>query len=294
MLRSEGPDVEPPPGTLSAPFHPGPEVPVPASDTVQRLAVALLLALLGTTAACGSDTKPASADSRATPALGTCRTITPKQTEQPSNSSPPGACSRKHTAETFAVGTFPAELATASYTDPRLGRYIYRTCGPAFVRFLGGDESIAQRSLFSWAWFRPSKAAWQQKVRWYRCDVVGGPSAATSYRSLPRTAKGFLSAAPPEAWMMCALGERMAGSKKVPCTQQHTWRAVTTIKLGEPADPYPGDRLAQIRSQQFCSDSIGAWLNYPTTDYDYGVTVFHAAEWKAGNRRSICWARTDR
>jgi hypothetical protein len=28
-------------------------------------------------------------------------------------------------------------------------------------------------------------------------------------------------------------------------------------------------------------------------DYDYGYTWFHQAEWKAGNRRSICWAKTD-
>jgi hypothetical protein len=37
---------------------------------------------------------------------------------------------------------------------------------------------------------------------------------------------------------------------------------------------------------------VGAWLNYPV-DYDYGYTYFHEAEWKAGNRRSICWAKTD-
>jgi hypothetical protein len=33
-------------------------------------------------------------------------------------------------------------------------------------------------------------------------------------------------------------------------------------------------------------------MNYPV-DFDYGYTWFHEAEWKAGNRRAICWARTD-
>ena len=58
-------------------------------------------------------------------------------------------------------------------------------------------------------------------------------------------------------------------------------------------DPYPGDRLSQVRSRDFCSDSVGAWMNYPV-DYEFGYTWFHEGEWRAGNRRSICWAKTDR
>ena len=66
---------------------------------------------------------------------------------------------------------------------------------------------------------------------------------------------------------------------------------MTTIVLGDPEDDYPGDRLVEVRTRDFCSRSVGAWLNYPV-DYDYGYTWFHEAEWEAGNRRSICWART--
>jgi hypothetical protein len=68
---------------------------------------------------------------------------------------------------------------------------------------------------------------------------------------------------------------------------------VTTVKLGEPKDSYPGDRLSEVRSRDFCSDSVGAWMNYPV-EYDFGYTWFHKAEWEAGSRRSVCWARTDR
>jgi hypothetical protein len=262
--------------------------------------VATLLALLlGTAFGCGGtpDThrnQKNGADKLTAPSLGSCRTLTPKDIDKHSDASPIVDCSKSHTAETFAIGTFPASLADASYDSRKLGRYVYKVCGAAFVRFLGGDESLAQRSLLSWAWFRPSESAWARKARWYRCDVVGGPTGAPSYRALPETAKAFLSRKPPESWMMCARGRKVDGSAKVPCTDKHDWRAVTTIKLGDPKDPYPGDRLAQIRSQQFCSNSVGAWLNYPAVDYDFGMTVFHEAEWEAGNRRSICWARTDR
>ena len=88
-------------------------------------------------------------------------------------------------------------------------------------------------------------------------------------------------------------GASVQKSKKVPCTEKHDWRAVTSIKLGKPADPYPGDRLVQVKSRDYCSDSVGAWMNYPV-DYEFGYTWFHEAEWKAGNRLTVCWAKTDR
>lgn len=258
------------------------------------LGALLLVALV---AGCGGtkDRMARTASDRLTPPeLGTCRVLAPDDVEAATNESLAVGCGKDHTAETFAIGSFPSRFKATGYHAPELGRYVYSVCNKAFVRFLGGDESMAMRSLTSWAWFGPSKAGWAKQARWYRCDVVGGLATATSYRPLPDTAKGLLSARPPEHWMMCARGATVVDSAKVPCASAHDWRAVTTIKLGQPKDPYPGDRIAQIRSQQYCSDSVGAWLNYPATNYDYGVTVFHRAEWKAGNRRSICWAKTDR
>jgi hypothetical protein len=90
---------------------------------------------------------------------------------------------------------------------------------------------------------------------------------------------------------VCASGETVSGSVKVPCTETHDWRAVTTISLGDAKDAYPGDRLAEVKTRDFCSKSVGAWLTYPV-DYEFGYTWFHEAEWNAGNRRSVCWAKT--
>ena len=66
---------------------------------------------------------------------------------------------------------------------------------------------------------------------------------------------------------------------------------VKPIKLGEPDDAYPGDTAAEKTTRDYCSKSVAAWLGYPV-DYDYGYTWFHEAEWDAGNRRSVCWAKT--
>ena len=79
----------------------------------------------------------------------------------------------------------------------------------------------------------------------------------------------------------------------MPCTKPHVWGAATTIKVGEPGEPYPGDRAIEVKTREYCRNSISAWLNY-AVDFQFGYTWFHEAEWEAGNRRSICWARTDK
>jgi hypothetical protein len=254
---------------------------------------ALLLLVAGCAVTGGSGEAEPAADPVEVPAVGACRVLTPEDVAQPDNHTEAVPCRSRHTAETFAVGTFPAKLAQgAGYTDPELGSYVYRTCSEKFEKFLGGDESAVMRSMLTWAWFRPSQDAWEQGARWYRCDVVAGTEESESLRALPRTAKGLLLGRPGDEWMMCANGESVAGSVKVPCSEPHEWRAVTTIKVGRESDSYPGDRVVAVRTRDFCSDSVGAWMNYPV-DYEFGYTYFRKADWKAGNRRSICWARTD-
>ena len=232
-------------------------------------------------------------DSIETPMLGACRVLTAEDVEESSNASEVVDCTEDHTAETFAVGTFPKKLTENGEADsPDLGAYIFSTCGKRFEAFLGGEESTVMRSTLTWAWFRPSDEAWDKGARWYRCDVFGGGEQARDVLSLPKTAKGLLLGVPSDQWMTCVNGPVVMGAVKIPCSEPHTWRAVTTIQLGTPEDRYPGDRLVEVRTRDFCSDSVGAWMNYPI-DYDFGYTYFHEGEWKAGNRRSICWAQTD-
>ncbi len=255
-------------------------------------AAALLLALTGCGQSSGSPQE--NPDSIETPKLGACRKLVPGDIARPTNATSVVDCGGEHTAETFVVGTFPKALAKVTdVKDPDLGAFIYDTCSEKFQTFLGGDESLVMRSLLTWAWFRPSEAAWKKGARWYRCDVVGGTEQSKELRVLPKTAKGLLLGRSNDEWMTCADGDTVAGSDKVPCSEKHTWRAVTTIKVGREDDPYPGNRLVEVRTRDYCSDSVGAWMNYPV-DYKFGYTYFRQAEWKAGNRRSICWARTEK
>jgi hypothetical protein len=266
---------------------------VRSSFVLRSVCAALLVLVLSGCTQTTADDRGSTKAQRKTPALGACRVLTPDDITQSSNSTPVVDCTKRHTAETFAVGTFPAELARGEDPDdPELGSHVYNICQKRFQQFLGGDESLVLRSTMTWAWFRPSKDAWADGAHWYRCDVVGGGEQSKSFVALPKTAKGVLLGKPDDRWQVCVNGPSVSGSVKIPCSEPHTWRAVTTIVLGKPADTYPGDRVVEVRTRDFCSDSVGAWLNYPV-DYDYGFTWFHAAEWKAGNRRSICWAKTD-
>ncbi len=255
----------------------------------------LLAVLLLAVAACSAQAGGATpTDSAKPPLLGACRVLQPADITRPSNDTATVPCAEHHTAQTFAVGSFPASVAAkvgGKADDTALGAYVYPRCQKRFQRFLGGNESLILRSTLTWSWFRPSADAWQHGARWWRCDAVGGGAQSRSFLALPRTAKGILLGKPDDRWMLCANGPSVAGSQKIPCSRPHTWRAVTTIVLGKPGDPYPGDRLVEVRTRDYCSDSVGAWLNYPV-DYDFGYTWFHEAEWKTGNRRSICWAQT--
>jgi hypothetical protein len=261
-----------------------------------RLTTVLAAAVLVLTA-CGDKDRGGNVDSSQVdaveaPELGACRILTPEDVSQPNNATKVVDCSKAHTAETFAVGGLPPEFEDADYDAPALGAFAYRTCSAKFEDFLGADESTVMRTIVSWAWFRPSEKAWDKGARWYRCDVIGGGEESKEYADLPPTTAGLLAQHPTnDDWMVCVNGPSVQGAPKIPCSQKHNWRAVTTIKVGNPEDAYPGDRLVETTTRDYCSRSVGAWLGYPP-EYDFGYTWFHEGEWLAGNRRSVCWAAT--
>lgn len=256
-----------------------------------RVVASLLAALLGLTlGSCGGADLPS--DSLTPPVLGACRVLGPGDLAHPTNDAATVACTKTHTAETFFVGEFTGAADTDKIDDRALATQAYQLCQPEFMEFLGADESLVMRSTLTWVWFRPSEKAWDDGARWLRCDAVGGGEQSKEFVSLPVTTKGVLLGRPSDEWLVCADGASVDDAVKVPCTQQHNWRAISTVVLGQAADPYPGDHAVELKTRDYCSDQVGAYLNYPATDYDFGFTWFREDEWKAGNRRSICWAKT--
>lgn len=235
---------------------------------------------------------PEQVDAVDPPRAGQCRDLAPVDLEQRSNAGRIVDCEDDHTAQTIHVDEFGAGADGLTWDADELGAEVYPVCSEEFNSHVGADESLALRTTLTWAWFGPSEKAWQKGARWYRCDLVGGGSESAKLQQLPAKTKRMLRGRPQDRWLVCGDGPTVDRSTKVSCDQPHDWRAVTTVVLGKPDDPYPGDEVAKSQSQDFCRSSVGAWLNYPD-DYDFGFTWFHEAEWEAGNRRSICWARTE-
>ena len=84
-----------------------------------RSASVVLLLLVGgcTPGRAGSPEKPAAASTEA-PRLGACRQLTPADVAASTNDSAEVGCATEHTAQTFAVGSFPAEVAAAGEESP--------------------------------------------------------------------------------------------------------------------------------------------------------------------------------
>jgi hypothetical protein len=250
----------------------------------------LALLVSGCALGAGEATDQGPGDALRPPETGDCRVLAPEDVAEVTNDSPTVACTEPHTAQTYAVGELPDELADADRGDAGVEAAARAACDEAFADHVGADESTAMRTLLSWAWFGPSEDAWDEGARWYRCDVVGGGEQTTEYVDLPPRTQRLLTK-PTDRWMACATGPSVDGAVKVPCSREHDWRAVSTVQLGESEDDYPGDDKVQARTRDFCSDQVGAYLQYPV-DYDFGYTWFGEAAWDGGNRRSVCWART--
>jgi hypothetical protein len=264
---------------------------------VRRLAVlgvvgALILGL----GACGDDrpegADPAQVDAMEPPPVGDCRNIKRSGMDAPTDATEVIDCTEPHNAENYASGAMPPEHATLAWDSPELDTWAYGTCTGALREHLGANQSSLMRTILRWTWFRPSEKAWEDGARWYRCDLVGGGGPGQHYLDLPTTTKDLLKSKQDDHWMTCVRGEEVSTGARVPCSQKHVWRAVTTIKVGEPADTWPGDAAVEAKTKDYCASSVAAWSGYPT-DYDYAYTWYGEAEWKAGNRRSVCWAKTD-
>ena len=225
------------------------------------------------------------------PDTGLCHDVDAAAVDAPSDDSKPVDCSAKHTAQTFYVGELDKDATKdTAYDDKGLGAQVAKVCAPRFRSFTGATDSLALRTVVTWAWWRPSEDAWKAGARWFRCDVVAR-SSADALAPLPRTTKGLLLGIPPAKWMVCADGAKVADAPRVACTQKHTWRAVSAVSIGKQRDRWPGSRLVEVRSRDFCSDWVGAWTNY-SLDYEYAYTWFGKDDWTSGNRLSVCWAQT--
>lgn len=199
-------------------------------------------------------------------------------------------CTRDHTAITFAVGELDTvvEGHLLSVDSDLVQAQVAEECPRAFERFVGGTIEARRLSMLRPVWFTPSLRESDQGANWYRCDAI---AIAADERLAPLVGRLRGVLARPlaaERFAMCGTAEPgTPGFRRVICSGDHTWRALSTVDI--PGRAYPGVAEVRAAGQQTCQDAASAQAEDPL-NYRWGYEWPTTAQWHAGQHYGICWA----
>lgn len=216
-----------------------------------------------------------------------CYALTYDQAIAPATRSTPVPCGQAHTSQTYAVGHLSDLLDghLVSVDSAQVQHQISTSCPQQMAAFVGGTADQRRLSMLKPVWFTPTVADSDHGADWFRCDVVvlAGPSALSTVTG---PLKGALDKG--DTWSMCGTAEPgKAGFARVPCGQQHTWKALSVVPL--PAGAYPGQAAAQAAGQAPCKKA-GQDVAQDALKYQWGYEWPTADQWAAGQDYGICWA----
>lgn len=225
------------------------------------------------------------------PTTGSCRRLDYGAISRYSNADSAVNCTLPHTAYTFAVQRLPrrVDVAGVSIANKSIQDAALQGCREAYNHYVGGDPGARARSRLSVTYFLPAQADFDLGASWVRCDVVA-LETANRLADLPNDLAGILDR--PRAadrLGVCSQGPPGApASVLVMCTEDHTYRALTALRLGIDAARYPGEKVTGTQGQQRCSDYIAKVLG-STSGYTFGWTYPTASDWARGQRFGYCW-----
>jgi hypothetical protein len=241
---------------------------------------------LGSVAGCGPlpkssvQSKPKASPTHAAPAylgepkVGECHNLTAKQIQKASDTIKPVPCTQKHTTVTVAVVTATKETNEAKGDDRTFA--VGQACGPGFTEVLGGDSKTRAKTLYSLAWFNPTKAQAAKGAKWLRCDVA----LTAVNRAFPITGKQpLLDDGPKDSELACGrrIDGKVTGWIFVPCSTKHEFEASAFVE----ADPKTDYKDAEKAAKKACvlKGGLYSWS--------------HADQWGIGDRWYVCWNSDD-
>ena len=272
-----------------------------------RAAAALLVLALAAGCSSGSEPEPsptsgptssASSPTAAAPSAAplrepedrACYRMTYAEAVAPTTATDPVPCSGRHTSRTYAVGTLDAVVGghLLAVDSDRVQQQVAEECPRRLGPFLGGSRDALRLSMLRSVWFTPTVEESDAGADWYRCDVV---SLAGPEQLAPLTGRlaGVLDR--PEAarrWAMCGTaGPDAPGFRRVPCSADHTWRAVAVVDLG--SGRYPGEAAVRDAGQGPCEDAGRDAADDPLS-FEWGYEWPSAEQWRSGMTFGRCWA----
>ncbi|HSS68246.1 MAG TPA: septum formation family protein [Nocardioidaceae bacterium] len=226
----------------------------------------------------------------AAPSVGDCRVLSYADISLYSNDSKSQPCSKPHTAFTFAVEQLPDDVAFdgVQIENDAVQSKAASACQDAYVAYIGGGTAERALTRLTVTYFVPKQAGFDAGAHWVRCDIVALKSDS-SLADLPPQLEGFLDSGKTSDYDVCSRGDPSAsGSSLVMCTQDHTYRAIAAIRLGESHATYPGEQATLSQGKQDCKQMISDLLGV-SGGFTFSWTYPSTSDWSAGQRFGYCW-----
>lgn len=274
--------------------------------TVLRLdSLALLVLLAGCTAPpspSGTEDEPTPTGATATadepetppkparPRARTCHTLSYDEAVAPTAGSDRAPCGRPHTSETFAVGNLDTEVdgRLLAVDSAHVRDQVASRCPALLADFVGGTQEQRRLSMIRPVWFTPTVEESDAGADWFRCDAVVLARDGKLLR-VTGSLRGVLDdESGRDRFGVCSTAEPGTnGFTRVACSQQHWWRALRTVGLGQ--GDYPGEAAVRRAGEAPCRSAAEAVADDPL-DFQWGYEWPTAGQWRNGQTWGLCWA----
>lgn len=227
------------------------------------------------------------------PKTGRCFAMSYAAALAPTTTSKPVSCRRKHTSQTFFVGPLDTVVAghLLSVDSARVRAQLAATCPRRFAAYVGGSAEDRRLSMLAPTWFSPTLEESDAGQSWLRCDVIALASPGRLAPLGGRLAGVLDTSAGRSRWGRCATSKPgTKGSHHVICSQDDTWRAVSTYDVAPGRrGSWPGDRAARQAGEDACEDEVRSVARNKLS-FDWGYEPPTRKQWAAGQDYGFCWA----
>ncbi|CAN5524836.1 hypothetical protein BH11ACT8_BH11ACT8_07180 [soil metagenome] len=235
-------------------------------------------------------TPPPRATPAPRPAADACYDLTYDEAVAPTASMKTVPCKRRHSAQTYFVG----EVANVvdghllAVDSDRVQQHVAASCPAKLAAAVGGSRDDVRLSMLRAVWFTPTVEQSDEGAAWYRCDVVA-LAGAEELADVRGSLEGILDTdAGRNTYGMCGTaGPDEPGFTRVPCGDEHSWRAFSVIDL--PGGRYPGRPAVTQAGETPCQEAAADIADDPL-DYEWGFEGPDAEQWAAGQTFVRCWA----
>lgn len=160
-------------------------------------------------------------------------------------------------------------------------------CPAALPKVVGGSRDALDLSMLRAVWFTPTVEEYDAGADWYRCDVLALAGADRLMRVRGSLTGVLDTQQGRDTYGMCGTaGPDSAAFRRVPCSESHSWRAISVIRL--PGGAYPGRAEVARAGEEPCRDAAADAADDPL-DYRWAFEGPDAAQWRAGQTFIRCW-----